>query len=45
MIDVSKCFYYNSDNSPFCCELYDNECEAQNCYFQHSNKSLKKMEN
>lgn len=33
-IYVSKCYYYNADNSPFCCELYDNECEAQNCYFQ-----------
>lgn len=33
-IDVSECCYYNADNSPFCCELYDNECEAQNCYFQ-----------
>lgn len=33
-IDVSDCCYYNGDNSPFCCELYDNECEAQNCYYK-----------
>lgn len=33
-IDVKDCCYYNSDNEPYCCELYVNECEAQNCYFQ-----------
>lgn len=34
VIDVSECSYYNKDNEPYCCELWDNECEAQNCYFK-----------
>lgn len=33
-IDVSECSYYNKDNYPYCCEIWDNECEAQNCYYK-----------
>lgn len=46
-IDVSECSYYNKDNEPYCCEIWDNECEAQNCYFkqckrlQEENEELK----
>lgn len=39
-IDVSDCSYYNKDNEPYCCEIWDNECEAQNCYF----KQCKRLE-
>jgi len=39
-IDVSECSYYNKDNEPYCCEVWDNECEAQNCYF----KQLKRLQ-
>lgn len=38
--DVSNCSYYNKENYPYCCEVWDNECEAQNCYF----KQLKRLE-
>lgn len=47
-IDVSECAYYNKDNEPYCCEIWDNECEAQNCYFKQlqrlkeENEELKK---
>lgn len=50
-IDVSECAYYNKDNAPYCCEVWDNECEAQNCYFkqlkhlQQENKKLKEVAN
>ena len=48
-IDVSECSYYNKDNEPYCCEIWDNECEAQNCYFkqlkrlQEENEGLKSL--
>lgn len=50
-IDVSECSYYNKDNEPYCCEVWDNECEAQNCYFkqfkclQKENEKLKEQLN
>ena len=37
---VEECSYYNKDNTPYCCEVWDNECEAQNCYY----KQLKRKE-
>ena len=33
-VNVSECSYYNKDNEPYCCEVWDNECEAQNCYYK-----------
>jgi hypothetical protein len=50
-IDVCECSYYNKDNEPYCCEVWDNECEAQNCYFkqfkrlQEENEKLKNKNN
>lgn len=46
-VKVEECSYYNKDNTPYCCEVWDNECEAQNCYFkqckrlEQENKELK----
>lgn len=48
-INTTECCYYNSDNKEFPCDLYDNECEAQFCYFQQlqqvkaDNEELKKQ--
>lgn len=39
-VKVEECSYYNKDNTPYCCEVWDNECEAQNCYY----KQLKRLE-
>lgn len=39
-VKVEECSYYNKDNTPYCCEVWDNECEAQNCYF----KQCKRLE-
>ena len=39
-VKVEECSYYNKDNTPYCCEVWDNECEAQNCYY----KQLKRKE-
>lgn len=39
-VKVEECSYYNKDNTPYCCEVWDNECEAQNCYY----KQLKHLE-
>lgn len=33
-VRVDECSYYNKDNKPYCCEIWDNECEAQNCYYK-----------
>ena len=33
-VNVEECSYYNKDNAPYCCEVWDNECEAQNCYYK-----------
>ena len=33
-VNVEDCSYYNKDNYPYCCEVWDNECEAQNCYYK-----------
>lgn len=33
-VNVENCSYYNKDNYPYCCEVWDNECEAQNCYYK-----------
>ena len=47
-VNVEDCSYYNKDNYPYCCEVWDNECEAQNCYYkqlqrlQQENADLKK---
>ena len=43
-IDVSECSYYNKDNEPYCCEIWDNECEAQNCYFKQCKRLQKENE-
>lgn len=43
-IDVSECSYYNKDNEPYCCEIWDNECEAQNCYFKQFKRLQKENE-
>ena len=43
-IDVSECGYYNKDNEPFCCEIWDNECEAQDCYFKQSKRLKQQIE-
>ena len=37
-VKVEECSYYNKDNTPYCCEVWDNECEAQNCYFKQLNR-------
>lgn len=42
-IDVSECGYYNKDNEPYCCEIWDNECEAQDCYFKQRNRYFKQL--
>ena len=39
-VKVEECSYYNKDNTPYYCEVWDNECEAQNCYY----KQLKRLE-
>ena len=39
-VKVSECSYYSSENYPYTCEVWDNECEAQNCYY----KQLKRKE-
>lgn len=39
-VDVSECSYYSSETYPYTCEVWDNECEAQNCYY----KQLKRLE-
>ena len=47
-VNVAECCCYNKDDEPYCCELYTNECEAQNCYFKQlqrlkqENEALKK---
>lgn len=47
-VDVSECSYYSSETYPYTCEVWDNECEAQNCYFKQlqrakaENEKLKK---
>ena len=47
-VNVAECSYYNEENKPYCCEIWDNECEAQNCYFKQlqrlkqENEELKK---
>lgn len=33
-VRVDECSYYNEDNEPYCCDIWDNECEAQNCYYK-----------
>lgn len=33
-VNVGECSYYNKENKPYCCEIWDNECEAQNCYYK-----------
>jgi len=39
-VDVAGCkfivyrFSENPDYSDYCCEIWDNECEAQNCYYK-----------
>ena len=33
-VNVTECSYYDKDNEPYCCEIWDNECEAQNCYWK-----------
>ena len=33
-VNVAECSYYNEENKPYCCEIWDNECEAQNCYYK-----------
>lgn len=42
--NVSECSYYNKDNEPYCCEVWDNECEAQNCYFKQFKRLQKENE-
>ena len=39
-VNVEECSYYNKDNEPYCCEIWDNECEAQLCYY----KQLKRLQ-
>ena len=39
-VDVAECSYYNKDNAPYCCEIWDNECEAQLCYYKQLKRSL-----
>lgn len=47
-VNVVECAYYNEENKPYCCEIWDNECEAQNCYYKQylrlkqENKVIKK---
>ena len=48
-VNVAECSYYNEENKPYCCEIWDNECEAQNCYYKQylrlkqENEELKKQ--
>lgn len=33
-VNVAECSYYSSETYPYTCEVWDNECEAQNCYYK-----------
>ena len=43
-VKVEECSYYNKDNIPYCCEIWDNECEAQNCYYKQLKRKGEKLD-
>lgn len=43
-VDVSECCYFERENAPYYCTLYENECEAQNCYFQQLKRKEQECE-
>ncbi len=43
-VGVSECCYFERENAPYYCTLYENECDAQNCYFQRLKRKEQECE-